>query len=115
MKRILSLLILSISTSIYAGEYTGKSTIKWIGSIKNNQFVISGDWANKLNCSKLEQGIWYIKSETDNPEEVKAMYSMALSAYMSGKTIELYSHSCEHGSTNGRPQARSIYLPSRRG
>lgn len=81
MKRALSLLLIFTATMSTAGSYTGKSKINWISSIKDNQFAISGNWVNKLNCSVMEQSIWYIVSETDDPDEVKAMYSMVISAY----------------------------------
>ena len=60
----------------------------------------------------MEQGIWYVESMNGSMEVLQSMYSMALAAYISGKTIELYSYKC---GSDGRPYARSLYMPSRSG
>lgn len=119
MRKFIFGILISLSAYADAGAYTGKANVLWIGSLYGDYFVIAGDWANVMGCSNYStdtrQRIWKIYSETGSVEDLKSMYSMALAAYMSGKTIELYSHGCDGGGTNGRPMARSIYLPSRLG
>lgn len=111
--RLLFIFILLVSgNNALAGDYTGKSEINWMSSIRGDNFLISGDWSNSLQCTNLNGNIWKILSDKDSVEDLRAMYSMALAAHMSGKTIELYAHEC---GSDGRPHARSLYIPSRSG
>lgn len=111
-KIILTICLVVAANFSNAGAYTGKSEVSWISSIYGDYFVVSGSWSNVLSCSTMQEGIWKIYSENNSMEDLQSMYSMALAAYMAGKTIELYAHRC---GTDGRPNARSIYLPSRSG
>jgi hypothetical protein len=116
MKKVIIYLLLNFPVFSYAGAYTGEAAISWMSSIVENaqgkHFVLSGNWANQLNCSKMQEGIWLIYAKNNSLEELHSMYSMAMAAYMSGKTIELYANDC---GSSGRPHAESLYLPSRNG
>ena len=103
--------LLLFSAASLAGEYTGKSKVKWLGTINGNTFAIGGDWSNPLGCTKAD-GLWKIYSENNSEQELQVMFSMALAAYTSGNTIELYAHKCD---PDGRTVARSMYIPSRSG
>lgn len=112
MKKIVLGVLMLSAAAAYAGGYTGKSNITWIGTIRNNQFSISGDWGNPMGCPEMGGKIWRIRSDSNSMEELQAMYSAVLAAYMGGKTIELYSHEC---GDDGRPHARGVFIPSRHG
>ncbi|NVJ60829.1 MAG: hypothetical protein HWE27_10575 [Gammaproteobacteria bacterium] len=111
MKKYIALFFIATSVVVSAGSYTGKSKVKWLGTIFDDHFAIGGDWTNKLGCSK-DDGLWKIYSVNNSMEELKVMYSTALAAYTSGNTIELYAHEC---GADGRMHARSMFTPSRTG
>jgi|GEM_PF-2065380 len=107
-------LVALFSSVSFAGKHTGSQSVLSLSSIVVNDpsygtyFTVRGNWAQTdQTCPSAQTDLWIISSS--DIDEVKSMYSLALSAYASKTTIELYQDGC----ANGRPTAKTMYLPNR--
>lgn len=116
MKKLGSLIILAMlhTSTVVAGSYTGNSEINSLSSISisdgeyGDYFIIRGGWTQAdQTCPSSQSDTWIVTATS--LEQVKSIYSMALTAYISNKKVELYQDGC----INGRPKATHMYLPNR--
>jgi len=106
---IIMMLALSVSTA-WAADYTGSATIQRISALEGGGgFILWGSWNNVDNCSNPAK--WTVGfHSSDNAQSQNAKFSMALAAYLSGTTVELYVDGCN---ASGQPIVKGLYVPSR--
>lgn len=108
-KTFLTLLTLTTFNALGAG-YTGPGTITGVSSMfPNGNFEIYGTgWNNPDNCSSTAKWRGGLHS-TDNSRSQDSKHAIALSAYLSGKTVEFYIDGCQ----DGFPVIKSVFSPQR--
>ena len=92
MKRVLSVISLFFvfASTANAGGWTEWAVPSQVDMIRNEGFVMFGDFGNPADCTF--SGRVFVPSS--HPEYEK-LYSMALTAFTAGKQIRLYSHGCQ--------------------
>jgi hypothetical protein len=113
LKRFLAIYILFFSGACFSGAYTDSQEVLAVSSLHmntatyGNYFTIKGSWSHSDGSCPTEPTLWIVSS-TDT-DELKSMYSMALSAFTSKNKVALYQEGC----VSGRPKTHGMYLPSR--
>ena len=110
MKRLLTALLLCISTSALTAGWTATATVENIEIIRAQGFQINGAFGNPSNCSNPNS----IFVSVDHPQ-YQAILATATAAFMANKKLYIFSHGCVeygwHGGTfNELTVAGSIYL-----
>ena len=84
---LVSIFVLSYSANSYSeAGWSGEATVVGIYSVDENRSLIKlSNFANPHNCSIISGGDVIV-----NPTTQKSAFSMFLSAYMSGKPVNVY-------------------------
>lgn len=108
MKLILGLIFLGFSSSIFA--YDGWSGINKVASVRvyshSEVLITMPGAANPTGCSDTS----YIVLRNADSEAGKRQYSALLTAYASGKSVDLALTGCSSGGTNGWPLIEQVWL-----
>jgi hypothetical protein len=114
MKKILAITTLLFPGIACAGGWTtydGTSgNVEFVEVVRAQGFLIKGSIGNPANCS-VNDHLWVA---IDHPQ-YDQLYSTALAAFMGGKKIQAYAHTCTEigwhgGSFNTLTGAGSMYL-----
>lgn len=109
LKKTLLISTLTLSLNAFSAGYTGPAKITAISSITNNIFEIYGTWNNVDGCSKTEK--WIVGMHAvDTAQSVESKYAMAMSAYLSDKTVEFYVDGCNQWH---QPIIKGVFMPAR--
>ena len=87
--KYLSLLLVLVSINSFAGGWATSAVPTRIDIERANGFMVYGAFDNAGGCTVSNK--FYVK--IDHPQ-YKEIYSTVLAAYMSGKKVQPYIHSC---------------------
>jgi hypothetical protein len=90
MKKRILLILLFISTNVFAGAWTDWAVPTQVDIERGNGFMVYGAFGNAGGCTVADK--FYVKS--DHPQ-YKEIYSAVLAAFSAKKSVRAYTHSCE--------------------
>lgn len=108
MKLVLGIMFLSFSSFVSAYDgWSGAAKVASIRVYPNNQVLITMPGAaNPKGCSDMS----YIVLKNADTEAGKRQYSALLTAYASGKRVNLALTGCSGGGTTGWPLIEQVWL-----
>ncbi len=112
MKKLVFIAATIIPLNAIAAGYSTVSTVTGFSSINNTgAFELYGNFGDPDNCTSGGTVDKYIVGQhsTDDDLSRQSKFAMISSAYMGGKTIELYVDGC----SGVAPIVKGIYLPNR--
>ena len=90
MKKLILLFAVFISSGAYAGGWTNWAKPIQIDLERGHGMMVYGAFGNPGQCTTTDR----IYIQSSHPDYDR-LYSMILAAYMSGKRIAAYSHTCD--------------------
>jgi hypothetical protein len=114
MRKILPLTVLFLSAVANAGGWTtygeDSGSVEFVEVVRAQGFLVKGKFGDPAECGTLDH-LWV---GADHPQ-YDQLYSTALAAFMSGKKIQAYAHTCTEigwhgGSYNTLTGAGSMYI-----
>jgi len=108
MKLVLGIIFLSFSSSVLAYDgWSGANKVTSVRVYPNDQVLITMPGAaNPKGCSEMG----YIVLRNADTEAGKRQYSALLTAYASGKKVNLALTDCSGGGTTGWPLIEQVWL-----
>ena len=112
MKKIFAACIFVFSFSANAGGWTADATIERVEIVRDQGFMVFGTFGNPSECTATD-ALWIPISHT----QYEQLYSTALSAFIGGKKLKAYAHTCSEigwhgGSYNTLSNSGAMYIKS---
>jgi|GEM_PF-4964909 len=110
MKKFVILIVISFSPFVFASDWTAAARPEKVEVIRGQGFQIEGSFGNPSECDSPNSIFVSI-----NHPQYDQLLSVAVSAFMGGKKLRIYSHQCviygwHGGSYNELTAGGSMYL-----
>jgi hypothetical protein len=74
-----------------AGGWTKTGAVEFVEVVRAQGFIVKGDFGSAIGCSNAVADFLWVAA--DHPQ-YDQLYSTALAAFMGGKKLKAYAHTC---------------------